>query len=123
MSPERVELLLRGVTVSLDAPTMGDDSSQSLGDTLIAERSDETLAGGDAVEQAWIAALKTATEDLSPLDFFLLVRRDGLDGWPAEKLSQLAAHLGLGREVLRRREAKARADIVQRGQRLPASLI
>ena len=146
MSLDRVALLRKGGVVSLDARVRNDDSDSrgealtrkdllvmetgEIGEValddlmgLISDQVDtKTLAGGDKVEQIWLGALNKATAELSIRELVLLIRRDGLDGWEPEKIVQLAGRLELGREMLRRTEAKARESIEARGLRLPSDL-
>jgi DNA-directed RNA polymerase sigma subunit (sigma70/sigma32) len=119
MDSTRVHNLRRSDERSLSAPI---GENLTLGDTIFLETSYVSQADEDAEYGIWLSALKAATEHLEILDVYLLIRRDGLDGWPAEKFSQLAAHLGIGREVLRRREARARKSIKDRGLALPERL-
>jgi RNA polymerase primary sigma factor len=119
MDPTRVHNLRRRDERYLSDP-IGEDLT--LGDTIFLESAHVSQADEDAEYGIWLAALRAATEHLEILDVYLLIRRDGLDGWPPEKFSQLAAHLGIGREVLRRREARARKSIKDRGLALPERL-
>lgn len=143
MSQERVALLRGGEMVSLDAPVNAGEPNETVtrGDLLAADEGElpdqvandlvglisdkvdvRTLAGGDRIEQIWLGALEKATADLNARELALLIRRDGLDGWEPEKIVSLAGRFELGREMLRRTEAKARKSISDKGLRLPTDL-
>ena len=120
MSRDRIGRMRRGRNVSLDAPLSADGATR--GDLMATIDFDASVLGGDEVEIRWVTALASATAELSIADTVLLLRRDGLDGWAPETLAQLASHLGLGRELLRRAETRARTTITERGLTLPVPL-
>lgn len=65
----------------------------------------ELLAGAD---------LRSVTAGLSRRETWVLVRREGLDAAPPQTLVEISAETGLGREVLRRAENKARQHVNER---------
>lgn len=87
-------------------------------DHAASEQSDMTV--GDTVESAtpgpesvvvssmMLSALRTyGLAALDPRELFVVVRRFGLDGEPAEKLAGIGETLGLSREAVRQIEARA----------------
>ena len=73
-------------------------------------------------EQTWVDHLAMVTEDLTILEVYVLIRREGLDGWPPATLQWLASHLGIGRETLRQHELEARRKILAKGFPIPRRL-
>jgi len=120
MHVDRVARMRRDRVTSLNDPI--DEEGTTRLDLLVDKAYEASDIAADDVERAWITQLAVATEELSIRDLYVLLRRDGLDGWPSETLAQLGSHLGLGREVLRRAETKARESITARGLRLPTPL-
>jgi len=115
----QIKRAIRDRKTSLDKPVaVSDGSSVTLLDALASEQS---VGPDDGTEDAWLSALSAATSRLSIRDTVLLIRRNGLDGWPEETLAQLASWLGVGREILRRAEARARETMTANGTRFPTA--
>ena len=53
-------------------------------------------------ETAWLSYLAAAVVSLTPREFYLVMRRTGLDGADKEAYIEIASTVGLGREMLRR---------------------
>lgn len=89
------------------------DGDLTLGD-LVAE------AGGDEEVDDLLGRLLDGqeldelTSGLSRRETWVLVRRLALDGAPQQTLIEVAAEVGLGREVLRRSETRARQIVTER---------
>ena len=93
---------------SVDQST-SDDSDGTLGDTI-----ESATPGPEAVVVSgmMLSALRTyGLAALDPRELFVIVRRFGLDGEPAEKLAGIGETLALSREAIRQIEAKAIAKI------------
>ena len=58
-------------------------------------------------EEAWLGYLAAAVAPLTPREFYLVMRRTGLDGADKEAYIEIASTVGLGREMLRRRFNRA----------------
>ncbi len=88
---------------------VGDSRDVTLGDTI-----ESTSPGPEptVVASVMLSALKMyGLAALDPRELFVLVRRFGLDGEPADKLADIGKTLGLSREAIRQIEAKAIAKI------------
>lgn len=70
-------------------------------------------------ESVWLENLRNVLKGLTPLEAKVLVRREGLDGWPGETLEKVAKWLGISREAVRRAEVRARKSTADRGLRVP----
>jgi RNA polymerase sigma factor (sigma-70 family) len=82
-----------------------DQSDLTLGDTV-----ESNTPGPEAVvvSSMMLSALRTyGLAALDPRELFVIVRRFGLDGEPAEKLAGIGETLGLSREAVRQIEARA----------------
>lgn len=82
-----------------------DNSDLTLGDTV-----ESNTPGPEAVvvSSMMLSALRTyGLAALDPRELFVIVRRFGLDGEPAEKLAGIGETLGLSREAVRQIEARA----------------
>lgn len=95
---------------SLDRP-VGDGESV-LGDIVSARLAD--VSSDDDPEQ-WLVRLGDTTTELSALELLALIRRVPLDGAPPQSLVEIADAFGIGREMLRRAEVRARAKLTQAG--------
>lgn len=82
-----------------------EQSDLTLGDTV-----ESSTPGPEAVvvSSMMLSALRTyGLAALDPRELFVIVRRFGLDGEPAEKLAGIGETLGLSREAVRQIEARA----------------
>jgi len=120
MHPDRVARMRKSRPISLDEART--DDGAALIDVLPAKAHLDDSLALDLTERQWLSVLSTATEDLDITELVVLLRRDGLDGWPADTLNKLAENMGIGREILRRTEARAREKITDAGLRLPVPL-
>ena len=138
MTIDRVARMRRGKPVSLDDPIGTDgttradlipdpygDVKDALSNLEIARhlhgsaRVNYNDLPGSEAERLWVMAVANATASLTPTELYVLIRSEGLDGWPSETRSEIGDMLGLGREVVRRTEERARQAIIDRGLVLP----
>lgn len=141
MTLERVARMRRGKTISLDDPigsegaTRGDlvpDPYGDFKDTRAGVELARDLFGtakvnvddlpGTEAERLWVMALANTTASLTPTELYVIIRSEGLDGWPSQTRSEIGDMLGLGREVVRRTEERAHQAIIERGLVLPKAL-
>jgi RNA polymerase nonessential primary-like sigma factor len=117
LTTDTVRRVLRPSATSLDRPVRPGDSDApaTLGEML----ADSRQAPPASLEDLWHQRLKAATDNLSMQDTLIVLRRNGIDGWPAETLQQVGKWLGLGREPVRRAEAAAEATFLANGTPLP----
>jgi DNA-directed RNA polymerase sigma subunit (sigma70/sigma32) len=120
MTEDRVARLRRPPAVSLDIPI--NDDGLKLADVLVSEDFSPSDIAGTDLERAWTTYLASTMSQLHIRDVVVLLNRDGLHGGSQKTILEIATHLGVGREVLRRAEAAARESITARGMRLPTLL-
>ena len=75
-----------------------------------------------SAEENWLEYLKAVMDCLNPQERLVLMRREGLDGWPPETLEKIGKWLGLSREKVRRVEKRAREKVEEAGLRVPKML-
>ncbi len=93
---------------SMHQPT-GDGEGGELGDTIPSD--DPTTEAVVISKVALVALQEFGLKALDSREFYVIVRRFGLDGEPAEKLAVIGESLDLSREAVRQIEAKALAKL------------
>lgn len=100
--------------VSLDAP-VGDGSTTRgdlvASDGIITSGVLAKMAASEEGAEALQTMMKAITAQLSPLELYLVLVRQGLHGWEPETVHDIADATGIGREILRRRGNKAIASV------------
>ncbi|HWL44730.1 MAG TPA: sigma-70 family RNA polymerase sigma factor [Ilumatobacter sp.] len=100
LAPPRLE--------SMDQPAH-DDTDSVVSDTIA---SNEPSAEDHLVSKLTLHALETfGLKALNPRELYVIVRRFGLDGEPADRLADIGDTLALSREAVRQIEAKALAKL------------
>lgn len=100
LAPPRLE--------SIDQPTHHDDEA-TVADAIA---SDEPSAEDHLLSKLALQALETfGLKALNPRELYVIVRRFGLDGEPADRLADIGDTLALSREAVRQIEAKALAKL------------
>jgi RNA polymerase sigma factor (sigma-70 family) len=87
-----------------------DQASSEQSDLTLGDTVESNTPGPEAVvvSSMMLSALRTyGLAALDPRELFVIVRRFGLDGEPAEKLAGIGETLGLSREAVRQIEARA----------------
>jgi RNA polymerase sigma factor (sigma-70 family) len=74
------------------------------------------------IDRLWLEYLKEATAMVPIDELVVLLRHEGLDGWPGETFEEIGRWLGKGRETVRRLDAQARRRIEDNGYRVPKPL-
>jgi RNA polymerase primary sigma factor len=71
------------------------------------------------IDRLWLQYLSEATATVPIDELLVLLRHEGLDGWPAETFEKIGTWLGIGRETVRQMDARARQRIEDNGYRVP----
>lgn len=107
---EQVTRVLHAPRVGSLSLIVGDDGSDSSLSDMIPDDSPEPL--DQVVRTLSVSALETwGLTVLEPRELFVIVRRFGLDGEPAQRLSTIGDALGLSRETARQIQGKALARL------------
>lgn len=89
--------------------SMGDEDSDDVADML---PSDEVGSESHVISKLALVALEQfGLGALDARELYVIVRRFGLDGEPAEKLAEIGESLALSREAIRQIESKALAKL------------
>ena len=92
-------------TVSLDQPAGDGDGKDTVADHVADTRTVDAGAGMD--NQQLLDEMAERMKELPERERFILERRYGLDGQPAESLEEVGARLGITRERVRQLQAAA----------------
>lgn len=87
------------------------DGDMTLADLVTEQSGEDASLLGELLASA---DLRTLTAGLSRRETWVLVRREGFDSAPPQTLVEISAETGLGREVLRRAENRAREHVMTR---------
>lgn len=103
---EQVVRVLHAPRIGSLSAAVGDDSSASSLSDMIPDDEPEPL--DQIIRAVSMSALETwGLSVLTPRELFVIVRRFGLDGEPAQRLSTIGDALGLSRETARQTQGKA----------------
>jgi DNA-directed RNA polymerase sigma subunit (sigma70/sigma32) len=91
--------------VSLDQPAGDGDGKDTVADHVADTRSVDAGAGMDHPQL--LEEMAERMKELPERERFILERRYGLDGQPAESLEEVGARLGITRERVRQLQAAA----------------
>jgi RNA polymerase sigma factor (sigma-70 family) len=85
---------------------------------------DEKLFGRvtDDIDELFLEYLKRATQCLEMQELLVVLLYNGLTGWPPITFQEIATHLGLGREAVRRRYERAKTKVEESGYTIPTAL-
>jgi RNA polymerase sigma factor (sigma-70 family) len=85
---------------------------------------DEKLFGRvtDDIDELFLEYLKRATQCLEMQELLVVLLYNGLTGWPPITFQEIATHLGLGREAVRRRYDRAKTKVEESGYTIPTAL-
>lgn len=103
LSEQMVERATRARPTSLDAP-VGEDTT--VGDSV----ADESSYGTEQAELSR-SDIESALSELTPVELWVILRRDGIDGWPGQTYVNMVRELGLGRQSIQRAAYRAEAKI------------
>jgi RNA polymerase sigma factor (sigma-70 family) len=120
LTRDKILRVLRKPAKSIDAPVS--NHGDSSGPTTMGERLATPSTSGQAnIEDLWKLHLRQALANLSMQEKIVILRRRGLDGCYPETLQQVGKWLRLGREPVRRAEARADRKLLAAGTPLPSA--
>lgn len=109
---DAVRRALAPAATSLDAPISVEDGSRTLGDSIADSMIDEDKTLSILSNELDEELVQSYLDELNELELWIIGVRGELNGSYSQSLAEIADDIGVGREITRRAEAKAKARIL-----------
>ena len=109
---DAVRRALAPAASSLDAPISAEDGGRTLGDSIADSMIDEDKTLSILSSELDEEVVQSLLDELNDLELWIVGVRGELNGSYPQSLAEIADDIGVGREITRRAEAKAKARLM-----------